>query len=315
MASNPIQRRARQSFLVGFLIALIIMAIVVVILFMRISNLNEENASLQTLQSTNTKTIYTLVDDVKSGETITLDMLVSTSVLAQINVDNYLSSADFFDEEGNEREWVAKTDLTGGSPILRDTASVSDDVLTDDERLMEFNMIVLPSELQNGDYIDVRFSLPDGSNDIVLSKKYVEQTTATGVWMKLSEDEILMINSAIVEAYQITGSRLYAVQYTEPGLQDAAIETFYPGYDILTLIDNDANVVEEAKTELFNKLNNSNYEAQENAKNTYKADMDNDELSSNVESGNEQENELISTARDEFVSALDGTGLVGSENY
>ena len=43
--------------------------------------------------------------------------------------------------------------------------------------------------------------------------------------------------------------------------------------------------------------------------------MDNDELSSNVESGNEQENELISTARDEFVSALDGTGLVGSENY
>ena len=151
MASNPIQRRARQSFLVGFLIALIIMAIVVVILFMRISNLNEENASLQTLQSTNTKTIYTLVDDVKSGETITLDMLVSTSVLAQINVDNYLSSADFFDDEGNEREWVAKTDLTGGSPILRDTASVSDDVLTDDERLMEFNIkgrdVVLNDEL------------------------------------------------------------------------------------------------------------------------------------------------------------------------
>lgn len=315
MASNPIQRRARQSFLVGFLVALIIMAIVVVILFMRINSLNEENASLQDLTTNNTKTVYTLASDVKSGESITSDMLVPKDMLTQINVDNYISSADFFDDEGNEIELVAKTDLVSGAPILKDTVSTSDDVLTDDERLMEFNMIVLPSELQNGDYIDVRFSLPDGSTYIVLSKKHVEQTTATGVWMKLSEDEILMINSAIVEAYQITGSRLYAVQYTEPGLQDAAIETFYPGYDILTLIDTDANVVEEAKTELFNKLNNSNYEAQENAKNTYKADMDNDELSSNVESGYEQENEAISSARDEFVTALDGTGLVGSDNY
>ena len=43
--------------------------------------------------------------------------------------------------------------------------------------------------------------------------------------------------------------------------------------------------------------------------------MDTEDRASNVESGNEQENELISTARDEFVSALDGTGLVGSENY
>ena len=207
MASNPIQRRARQSFLVGFLIALIIMAVVVVFLFMRISSLNEENTTLQTAQTSRTKSVYTLNTDVKSGETITLDMLTYTQIISDLDVSNYVSDIAFYDDEGNERELVAKTDLTSGSPVLIDTVSAADDVLTDDERIMEFNMIVLPSELENGDFIDVRFSLPDGTTYIVLSKKHVEQTTATGVWMKLTEDEILMINSAIVEAYQITGSR------------------------------------------------------------------------------------------------------------
>lgn len=314
MASNPIQRRARQSFLVGFLIALIIMAIVVVLLFMRISNLNEENASLQSLQQSNTKTIFTLVDDVKSGETITEDMLVSTSVLAQIDVNNYITSGDFYDEEGNQIELVAKTDLTSGAPVLRNTVTTSDNVVTDDQRMMEFNMIVLPSELENGDFIDVRFSLPDGTTYVVLSKKYVEQTTATGVWMKLTEEEILMINSAIVEAYQITGARLYAVQYTEPGLQESAVETYSPSESVITLIYNDANIVEEARNELTSKLV-TNYNSQRENINNYTTNMDTEDRASNVESGNEQENELISTARDEFVSALDGTGLVGSENY
>lgn len=315
MASNPIQRRARQSFLVGFLIALIIMAVVVVLLFMRINSLNEENANLLADQASYTKKVYLLNTQVNSGETITLDMLTESEVMVSIDTSAYVSSDDFYDDDGNEIELVAKTDLSSGTPVLKDTVSTSDDVLTDDQRLVEFNMIVLPSELQNGDYIDVRFSLPDGSNYIVLSKKYVVQTTSTGVWMNLTEEEILMINSAIVENYQITGSRLYAVQYTEPGLQDAAIETYYPGYDILTLIDSDPNIVEEARTELENKLLSTNYEAQETLRNTYKAEMDTDDLTSSVESGNEEENEAISSARDEFVTALEGTDLVGSENY
>ena len=317
MASNPIQRRARQSFLVGFLIALIIMAVVVVFLFMRISSLNEENTTLQTAQTSRTKSVYTLNTDVKSGETITLDMLTYTQIISDLDVSNYVSDIDFYDDEGNERELVAKTDLTSGSPVLIDTVSAADDVLTDDERIMEFNMIVLPSELENGDFIDVRFSLPDGTTYIVLSKKHVEQTTATGVWMKITEDEILMINSAIVEAYQITGSRLYAVEYSEPGFQDAAIETYAPTENVVNLVKLNDNIVEEAKNALLNKINPTEgyYNSQRQNTNSHKNGLETDELDSSVEAGNEQENEAISTARDEFVTALDGTGIVGSENY
>ena len=41
MAVNPMQRRARNSFLIGFLVALIIMALVVVFLLTRIKALND----------------------------------------------------------------------------------------------------------------------------------------------------------------------------------------------------------------------------------------------------------------------------------
>ena len=133
----------------------------------------------------------------------------------------------------------------------------------------------------------------------------------------LTEDEILMINSAIVEAYQITGSRLYAVEYSEPGFQDAAIETYAPTENVVNLINVNENIVEEAKNALLNKINPSEgyYNSQRQNTNSHKNGLETDELDSSVEAGNEQENEAISTARDEFVTALDGTGIVGSENY
>lgn len=309
MASNPIQRRARQSFLVGFLLALIIMAVVVVILFMRINNLTTENSQLSAEKKSKTKTIYVLSQDVKSGETITQDMLSSSSKVADIDISNYLTPSSFQDEEGNEIELVAKTDLTSGSPVLTNTVRESTDVLTSDERIMEFNMISLPSQLQNGDYVDIRFSLPNGNTYIVLSKKHVEQTTATGIWMKLTEEEILMMNSAIVESYQVTGSNLTAVQYTEPGLQDAAIQTYSPSESVITLIYNDQNIVDTARNALTSKLA-GNYSEGRSLINTYK-DTDTDSQASSVASGNATENEAISSAREEYVSSLEGTGLVG----
>ena len=46
MAMNPMQRRARNSFLVGFLVALIIMALVVAFLLFQIKNIKEARDAL-----------------------------------------------------------------------------------------------------------------------------------------------------------------------------------------------------------------------------------------------------------------------------
>ena len=46
MAMNPMQRRARNSFLIGFLVALIIMAVVVFLLLYQIKSIKEAKAKL-----------------------------------------------------------------------------------------------------------------------------------------------------------------------------------------------------------------------------------------------------------------------------
>ena len=111
-------------------------------------------------------------------------------------------------------------------------------------------MLVLPSKLQVGDYIDIRLQMPTGETYIVVSKKYVEDTNATTVWLKMSEEEILTLNNAIVEAYVMKGAKLYADVYMEGGLQEKAKVTYQPSANVVTLIENDKNIVTTAREAL-----------------------------------------------------------------
>lgn len=47
----------------------------------------------------------------------------------------------------------------------------SDDKTTADIRKQEYNTIILPTQIQSGDYIDVRLRLSNGVDYIVVSKK------------------------------------------------------------------------------------------------------------------------------------------------
>ena len=135
---------------------------------------------------------------------------------------------------------LAKIDLKANTVMTRDYVVQSDAVVTKDVRRQEYNMIVLPMDLETNDYVDIRLMLPNGQNFIVLSKvqveipllgdgtTYVEDT----IWVNLREDEILTLSSAIVEAYGISGAYLYANKYVEAGLQEAAVATYVPNSSV-----------------------------------------------------------------------------------
>ena len=57
----------------------------------------------------------------------------------------------------------------------------SNEKTTDDLRKVEYNVLTLPSQLQTGEYIDVRLALPSGQDYIVVSKKQVEIPQISGV--------------------------------------------------------------------------------------------------------------------------------------
>lgn len=308
MAVNPMQRRARNSFLIGFLVALIIMALVVVFLLTRIKALNEEKEALINERSE----AIVCTTDLDSGAVVTFDgNFTQKTVITDVPTSEMVSLDDFIDETedgSEEKEITMKISVPSGTIVTKDMIQDSTDLLSDTQRIQEYNMILLPSHLKNGDYVDIRLSLPNGQDYIVLAKKRVLGTDATTVWLKLDEMEINLLNSAIVESYTIIGAKLYAIEYVEPGLQEPTIQTYTVSQDVFNLINSNPNILEEAKREYMNGYDSvgrvTYFE-------TLFENLSYDDRKNQVNTGNSNEKEAIKAARQSYVDGLEGTDSVG----
>ena len=226
MVANPMQKRARNSFLLGVIITLIICALIGGVIYFLMSS---KDKAKEEEEGTLTYA-YRLKTNVRSGEEITFAMVESVLVTEKAVPQGAFASKI---QNGDSKKWVdkafpggykSKLDLNAGT-ILTDSLVYIEDELSSDKRYVEYNMLVLPTTITEGDYIDIRLTLPDGEDLIVVSKKEVKSILGDTVGLELTEDEILMMESAIVEAYIMTSSKLYAIQYVEPGMQEASTNT------------------------------------------------------------------------------------------
>lgn len=319
MPINPMQRRARNSFLIGFLIALIIMAVVVAVLLKKIEQTNEALEKLKALQTK----VLVAVDDLESGQEVTLEEdFKMQEVQTTVDKSQIISRDDFvwidektgeeilkLDDSGIElkKTMIMKVGVPAGTIVTKDMLSTNEELTEDGDRLMEYNMIILPSQLENGDYVDIRISLPTGENYIVLAKQKVLQTTATGLWIKLNQEEILTLENAIVESYQIQGSKLFATQYAEPGIQNEAVQTYPVSDNIRNLIFKDPNIVEEAKVALELRYQNQEQVTQRNEHIVPSMSGGTGAVSSGVS----KEVSAVQSQRADYVKNLEGTGKIG----
>ena len=241
MAINPMQRKARNSFLLGMLLMLVIAVIVVGILFMQILGMKKQEQQV----ANNSKTVYMLTRDIKSGENISSGDVKSTTIVTNIANSEIAQLGDLTEET------IAKVDLPKGTFVAKSMITTTDEKVTNDLRVQEYNMILLPTDLSKNDYIDIRITFPNGQDYIVVSKKRVIQVSQNTVFIKLTEDEILTMSNAIVEAYIKEGSNLYANKYEDAGIQTAATPTYPVSKDVLGLINSNPNIVEQARTALW----------------------------------------------------------------
>ena len=160
MAMNPMQRRARTSFIIGFLVALIIGALAVGGLLLKIRSINEAKEAIEALQ----KQVYVATEDLESGDEVTMDDFVKGIVQTSMTTDEMITP-DYFefeedgeiitklDDDGNQiqKTMVMKINVPKGTIITKDMMYESGKGLKDSERIQEFNMIRLPSQLKNGD--------------------------------------------------------------------------------------------------------------------------------------------------------------------
>ena len=239
------QRKSRNSFLLGMLLMLVIAAVVVGILFMQIMGMKKEEAKV----NSSSKTVYMLTRDIKSGEAITASDVKSTKVVTDMTTDHIATSSNMSDAT------IAKVDLPKGAILSTSMITTTDEKLTDDMRVQEYNMLILPTDLAKQDYVDIRIMFPNGQDYIVVTKKRVLQSSANTIFIKMSEDEILSMSNAIVEAYRVEGSMLYATKYEDPGMQNAATPTYPGSRETLAVIEKDPNIVNEARNALWARYN------------------------------------------------------------
>lgn len=204
---------------------------------------------------------------------------------------------------------IAKVDIKANTVITSSLIVRSDEKVTDDIRRAEYNMILLPTQLESGKYVDIRLRLPNGANYVVVSHKEIEIPNVDGtdslttIAMNLNEIEILTLSGAIVDAYRMEGAYLYAVEYVEPGLQEKATPTYVPSNTIISLITADENCVSEAKRALWERL----YELDGNGNPTkVKTEQSNNRktIDSALQQNSEEAEENLKTKVQEEIQAI-----------
>ena len=362
MATNPMQRKARNSFLLGMLVMLLIAGVIIGFLFIQLMNKTRKEQE-QAAASVNA---YVLNQDVKSGQVITTDMLTlqtvnknlvpsnATSNLSvienyalqdksgndiytkysnnnqaqlYITIDNQEyqvhtddNTGNFYIRRNNNDEYielnsvplVAKVNMNKNTLITTELLSKSDSMVQDDVRKQEYNMVILPTDLTTGDYIDVRLMLPSGQDYIVVSKKEVESPMIDGIdsadtiWINLSEDETLHMSCAIYDAFRINGAKLYATKYTEAGMQSAATPTYPVNESTSALLESDPNILERAKNEIRQRYSSGNAS---NLRNNYinnTISSQGDQAQTNLETNMQDSITNSKNARQDYLESLGG---------
>lgn len=218
MLVGPMKRKVVLTAVVSCLIPIIVLGIIGFIL---IKNYNTEIADLK--KQSEVVQRYVLKEDRVANSIITADDIELAGVKSVgVPVDSY-------EEKANAtRRTKGKDDLIGRrlkinakkNTVLSESMFYEEDKEpTIDLRLQEFNMVTLPSDLVENDYIDVRVRFPSGEDYSVLVGKKVEAYSNNTIFIKLTEDEILTVGSAIVEAYMLDGTKLYANKYVDPANQ------------------------------------------------------------------------------------------------
>lgn len=150
---------------------------------------------------------------------------------------------------------VVKIDVGSNTPLIR--SMVFDEGPTPrDLRSQEYNVIVLPTKIEKGQSLDVRITFPTGEEFIVLAKQKVRDVSDTTVWFNVSESEMLLMSSAIVDAY-LHGAKLSAVTYVDPYIQAQATPNYPANLNVIELIRNNPNVLETAIDTLRRDLRNT----------------------------------------------------------
>lgn len=238
-------KKTRNHILVGVVLFIVMLIIFIIWHANSVKKVREEcnqvNAEMSARIASATKTVYRALADISTGEMITDDLVsMDTSALTDESQELLMSAEDI----GK----VATVGIQAGEMIK---ASMVTELLEEEWQEVEYNCIWLSTNLKEYDQVDVRILYPDGTDYIIASKKSLRKLrlSSNNVFLWCTEDEILNIDSAIVDA-NLHGARIYTTKYVKPEIEKETIITYQPSSNIIDLMNKDPNVLIEAKQQL-----------------------------------------------------------------
>lgn len=255
-------RRSTKQYLIIVSLSLLIIGTAFIVAYVLILKNIEKSygAQLDALskeREENRRYVYEAIDTIQAGTYLTEELFHYKEVYTSQNQSTYMEADDF----GK----VALISIPQGTYVQK--SMLLDDKVEDNVREAMFNCIQLANHIGNHDVVDVRIFYPNGENYVVLSKKIIQNHSEDYLqcFLWLSEEEILMMSSAIVDAFLFPGAYLYTTKYVHPTVQEASIVTYQASLSTQELIARNPNIVEIAarnlsenlRKELENRLANS----------------------------------------------------------
>ena len=205
---SQIKKRTFQGILIGAIIGIV--GMVITLTWAIITIKSYENGTNRNYLRNYTKSVAVLTRDVIQGEVITDDIVQEQAVHINTVPEGAL-------DKDSVVGMTAKYNISAKVPIT--SSMIGDEILSSDIRIQEINTVLMPSNLVEGDTIDIRLMYPSGTDYIVVSQKQVSKIYESTFWIFLSEDERLLLNSAIADSYLNSGSKLYATVYADSDAQ------------------------------------------------------------------------------------------------
>ncbi len=216
MMMGPTKKKVITAGVVAFMIPTVVFGAVMY------GYANKKNKEIEALKekSVVTKALVLKNNLVEGQEILASDLLLVDVKGESAPIDSYSTSGDIWDLVGRRIRINAEAKTVLTDSMLMDEVDKNPTI---SERLQEFNMLVLPSDLVEGDFVDIRITMPDGENYIVVAGKEVKKLgtslESNTIFLQLDEEEIIRTTAAILESYMSDGIKIYATKYVEPSSQ------------------------------------------------------------------------------------------------
>lgn len=240
-------KRTTKQYIIVSLISMITMGTVAIVTAVLITNqlkqeYEQKLGEISREIEENKREVLISSSDITRGEILTSTMVEAMTCYSSEPQDLFITSEDL----GK----ALLIDLPSGTQIME--SMVTEHVVASELREVQYDVIHRNSNLLVNDVVDIRIFFPNGEDYTVLSKKMIKPIGETAIesLLWLEEEEIIRMQSAVVDAYLYQGAYLYTSRYIEPNLQEATIVNYEPSVEAIHLIQENPNILLTATNEL-----------------------------------------------------------------